>query len=161
MKGRIIKFVSELPEIALLILLISTLVDMFLSVFTRYIFGHALFWAEEVGTFGLVWITMIGSAVAVKRKAHFLMPPVIRFNSKKIIRGIAFFRQILIMGFGLIMVITGIEVTQGAVEMYSPALEISLSIMNFSSIVGGSLIVIYAGFQVIDIFKEGYVDEFH
>lgn len=128
---------------------------MFLSVITRYLVGQAIYWAEEVGTFGLVWITMIGAAVAVKRNAHFAMPTSIGRLFPRIKSVIALLNLSLIIGFGILMILTGIETTRSSSEMLSPALEINLGIMNSSAIVSGALILIYAGWQFKETITKG------
>lgn len=154
-KSRWMKVVSNLPEAALLVILVPTLVDMFLGAVSRYVVGKAIYWAEELGTFGLVWLTMIGAAVALKRNAHFVMPTFLGRFSPRVQSGIALFNLFLIMLFGFLMIFAGIETTLSSWETPSPALEVNLGIINLAGIVGGLLILIYAGLQGKAILTSG------
>lgn len=155
--GRLQKVISQLPEKVLLIILIFTLTDMVLSVFTRYVTGQAIYWAEEVGTFGLVWITMIGAAICVKKKIHFTMPTFIGRFSPRARYFIELLNHALIMVFGVLMLITGVAITRNSWTMYSPALEVNLAVIDSAAIVCGFLMVIYGIEQVLMIVKTGAI----
>jgi C4-dicarboxylate transporter DctQ subunit len=45
----------------------------FSNVIARYVFGHALFWAEEVLVFIAIWGVFIGAAAATYERAHLSM----------------------------------------------------------------------------------------
>ncbi len=135
---------SRLPERILLIILILTLTDMVLSVFTRYVTGQAIYWAEEVGTFGLVWMTMIGTGICVQRGLHFSMPTFTGRFPPKARYVLALVNHALITAFGVLMMLTGYNMTSQSMNMYSPALEVNLGlVLNSAGIVCGLLIVVY------------------
>ncbi len=58
-------------EAVLFVLVLSLLTMIVLQVFTRYILQAALPWTEEVARMLLVWIVMLGAAVAMERKQHY------------------------------------------------------------------------------------------
>ena len=153
--GRLYKVISQIPEKVLLAILIFTLLDMVLSVFTRYITGQAIYWAEEVGTFGLVWITMIGAAICVKRRAHFTMPTFIGRFPPRVQCAVELINLALIMIFGALLLVTGVGITREAWTMFSPALEVNLAIIDSAAIVCGVLIIIYGIGQFMGIIKTG------
>ncbi|HYB20814.1 MAG TPA: TRAP transporter small permease [Thermodesulfobacteriota bacterium] len=153
--GKWIKVISQLPEKVLLVILIFTLIDMVLSVFTRYVTGQAIYWAEEVGTFGLVWITMIGAGICVKKRLHFTMPTFIGRFSPRVRYVVDLVNEALIMVFGVLMLITGVDITRNSWTMYSPALEVNLAVIDSAAILCGLLIVIYGMGQVLRIIKTG------
>lgn len=45
-------------------------VDVVWGVFTRYALGEQAKWTEELARFLLVWVTLLGGALAFKSKAH-------------------------------------------------------------------------------------------
>ena len=149
------KGISQIPEKVVLAILVLTLIDMVLSVFTRYITGQAIYWAEEVGTFGLVWITMIGAAICVKRRAHFTMPTFIGRFPPRVRYVIELINIALIMIFGALLLVTGVGITREALTMFSPALEVNLAIIDSAAVVCGVLIIIYGIGQFMDIIQAG------
>ncbi len=141
--GKVYRALSKIPERVLLIILIVTLLDMLLSVFTRYVTGKAIYWAEEVGTFGLAWMTMIGTGVGVKRGIHFAMPTFVGRFPPGVRHVISLINHALITAFGVLMVLTGVNMTLQSSNMFSPALEVNLGILNSAAIACGVLIVFY------------------
>jgi TRAP-type C4-dicarboxylate transport system permease small subunit len=140
---RLSRLISQIPERVLLLVLILTLLDMLLSAFTRYIVGKVIYWGEEVGTFGLVWITMIGAGVGIKKRVHFTMPTFISRFPPRVRFTVDLINHALIVAFGVLMILTGYNVTRESANMFSPALEVNLGIINSAAIVAGVLIVIY------------------
>lgn len=61
----------EIGLVAGLMLVISALV--FTQVLTRYVFMYSLPWLEELTRFLMVWMVMLGTAVAVKEKQHIVI----------------------------------------------------------------------------------------
>jgi TRAP-type C4-dicarboxylate transport system permease small subunit len=141
--GKVYRVLSQIPERILLIILIVTMVDMVLSVFTRYVTGKAIYWAEEVGTFGLAWMTMIGTGIGVKRGIHFAMPTFVGRFPPGVRHVIAMINHALITAFGVLMLLTGINMTIASSNMFSPALELNLGILNSAAIACGVLIIVY------------------
>ncbi len=154
-RTRAARIVANLPETILVLLVVATLVDMLASTLWRYVVGKAIYWAEEVGVIGLVWMTMIGSAVAVKRHAHFAMPNFLGTLGPRAQLGIALFSKLLVFLVGCLLVVTGAEVTRSSVTMLTPALEVNMAVIDSASIVGGTLIILYAGQHLIEMIATG------
>lgn len=155
---KIRKSIFRIPEIIIIALMIVVLFDMFISVITRYIFGRAIYWAEEIGSFGLAWITMIGTSVAVKRNLHFTMPTFIASLTGNKKYAFAIITRVLIIIFAIIMISAGYDVMRNSMTMTSPALEINLGFMNSSAILGGILILIYTIRQIIQMIGKGRIN---
>jgi len=153
--GKLSKALSRIPERLLLIILILTMLDMLLGVFTRYVTGKAIYWAEEVGTFGLVWITMIGTGIGVKRGIHFTMPTFVGRFPPGVRYVIGLLNHALIAAFGVLMLLTGYNMTLQSSNMFSPALEVNLGIINSAAIACGLLIIVYEVQRGIETFRKG------
>ena len=55
------------------ILMLAGVAICFSNVIARYLFGYALFWAEEVMVFLIIWGVFIGVAAAAYERAHLNM----------------------------------------------------------------------------------------
>ena len=64
---RISDFLNRICERALIILLAAMAVAVFLQVLFRYLLHLPLFWTEEFARYCLVWASLLGAAVALKR----------------------------------------------------------------------------------------------
>ena len=52
------------------LLMLSMVAIIFFQVVARYVFSNSLSWSEELGRYLFVWMTFIGSAIAVRNKLH-------------------------------------------------------------------------------------------
>jgi len=52
---------------------------------------------------------------------------------------------------GCLLVVTGAEITHSSVTMRTPALEANMAVIDSASIVGGALIILYAGQQLVEM----------
>lgn len=62
-----------LPHWLLGSLMLAGVAISFSNVVARYLFGHAIFWAEEVLVFVAIWGVFIGMAAAAYERAHLNM----------------------------------------------------------------------------------------
>ncbi len=155
--GKLYGALSRIPERVLLVILILTMLDMVLSVFTRYVTGQAIYWAEEVGTFGLVWMTMIGTGICVQKGIHFAMPTFLGRFPPRVRYAIAIINHVLIAAFGVLMILTGFNMTSQSSNMYSPALEVNLGLLNSAGIVCGLLILGYEVARGVKTIRTGEI----
>ena len=57
-------------EVLLMVSVAVLAVDVLWQVFTRFIMGKPSSWTEELATFLLIWVSLLGAAVALGRGAH-------------------------------------------------------------------------------------------
>jgi C4-dicarboxylate transporter DctQ subunit len=62
-----------LPRWVMGMLMLAGVAICFANVLARYVFGYALFWAEEVMVFLIIWGVFIGVAAAAYERAHLSM----------------------------------------------------------------------------------------
>jgi TRAP-type C4-dicarboxylate transport system permease small subunit len=108
-----------------------------------------------VGTFGLVWMTMVGTGIAVKKGLHFSMPTFVGRFPPGVRYAIALANHFLIILFGALMFFTGTNMTLQSSNMFSPALEVNLGILNSAAIACGVLIVVYEGQRGLATLRRG------
>ena len=62
-----------LPRWVMGVVMLAGVAICFSNVVARYLFGHALFWAEEVMVFLMIWGVFLGVAAAAYERAHLNM----------------------------------------------------------------------------------------
>ena len=68
---RILKWVLDRSLEVLVMVVVAVLVlDVLWQVFTRFVLGNPSMWTEELATFMLIWVSLLGAAVALGRGAH-------------------------------------------------------------------------------------------
>ena len=64
------KCLISVLNMVLILAVTLLLVDVVLGVFTRYVMGEQAKWTEELARFLLIWVSLLGGAVAFGEKAH-------------------------------------------------------------------------------------------
>ncbi|MGJ8640281.1 MAG: TRAP transporter small permease [Opitutaceae bacterium] len=64
------KWMTRALEVALIVIVGLLVLDVVWGVFTRYVMGEQAKWSEELARFLLVWVALLGSALAFGVKAH-------------------------------------------------------------------------------------------
>lgn len=67
---RVAHRVTQALNAALIVLMGLMVIVIFTQVFSRYVVGSSISWTEELARYLLIYLTFIGSAVAVREHAH-------------------------------------------------------------------------------------------
>jgi TRAP-type C4-dicarboxylate transport system permease small subunit len=59
---------------------------VFAQFFTRYVLNDSLAWTEEIARYGLMWITFVGAAVAMRRRTHIAVEVLHNFLPEMVVR---------------------------------------------------------------------------
>jgi TRAP-type C4-dicarboxylate transport system permease small subunit len=125
-------------------ILISALVGIiFLQVLFRFVLEHPFAWAEEIGRFIFIWVSILGAVVGVETKAHFridIVPNRLSSRHKSILD--LLLRGVIII-FALIFTFKGIDLTVISTSQFSPSLELPLSYI---------FVILPIGFTIICFF---------
>jgi TRAP-type C4-dicarboxylate transport system permease small subunit len=135
---------SNIFEIILELLLAVLCVVVLIQVLSRYIFNFPIAWSDEAARFLLIWVALLGSAIAVKQKINFSIDFVIKKFSEKVQKNFQFATNILL--FILIfdvMVLKGVYLISMSSLQISPALHLRMSYVYSVVLVGGILSCCY------------------
>lgn len=115
----------------------------FAQVIFRYVIGYSLYWSEELSRYLFVWVSFLGSVVALERGAHIGMD----FIVSKLPRGpryvIEVFSDVAMAGFLVFLTVQGLKMAMRNMIQKSPALQISMGIVSLAIPVGAALMGIY------------------
>ena len=70
MLKKIKRFLDRLLDTGLWVAMLSMTLTVIWQVFTRFVLRDPSSWTEELAIFLLIWIGLLGSAYALRRKAH-------------------------------------------------------------------------------------------
>ena len=140
---RISNIINRITEVILVGVLAAMAIVVFLQVIFRYVLNFPLFWTEELARYCLVWASLLGSAVAVKRGQHIAvtifvgrLPPALG-RSLKIIALISVAVILAIILWG------GIQLVAITRAQISPALRVSMSVPYLAVPVGAALMLLH------------------
>lgn len=127
---KILNMVQKVEYAFLAACMLGTTGLLFANVLLRYIFHSAIFWAEEVLRYLIVWTTFIGAAVCVREKSHITLDTLVAAlptGARKaasvagalVTTGAALYLMVISGGFALKMRATGqVSATIGNFPMY-------------------------------------------
>jgi TRAP-type C4-dicarboxylate transport system permease small subunit len=115
---------------------------MIYQVFGRYILGEVPIWPGELARYLLVWLTMLGAAVAMRSGGHFSVTLLIDRLPPRWLRIVLGLRDAAVVVICGAVVGRGVRFAALNSAQESPALEIPMSIPDAALPAGMALIVI-------------------
>lgn len=143
-----------IPKIVVGALVLFAIGVMLTGVFLRYVMIEvtdwfdvdpvSFYWVEEVGELTLAWLTLVGAAVGVAERSHFTLTLLAHRLPPGLRRALHVLNHALIAVFGGLIAWQGWALVKLNSALTSPALEISLGWLYAATVVGGTLIALYA-----------------
>ena len=116
---------------------------MVFNVLTRYLFDTSYSWNIELCRYSFVWLTFAGAAYLRKENGHIRIEFVINLLNRKLPlwarRGIWLFREILTIGFLIVLVYFGLTLADKTWRFKSQAMQIPQFFLYISVPVGALL----------------------
>ncbi len=134
----------ELFIIATMALLV---VDVVWGVFTRYALGEQAKWSEELARFLLVWVALLGGAIAFRSKAHLGVDYFVNLLHPEARKLTAVFAHLVVLLFaGGVLLYGGVSVVSEALslEQTTPALGWKMGYVYLALPISGFFVVLYA-----------------
>ena len=78
-------------------------VTVFLQFFTRYVLNDSMVWTEEIARYLLIFITFIGSAMAMRKGSHIAVEAGLKAMPRRLRHWVLIFVDVLIFAFCLFM----------------------------------------------------------
>ncbi len=119
---------NRVCELALMLFLSAMTVAVFLEILFRYVFQFPLFWTEEFARYCLVWSSLLGASIALKRGEHIAVTLFLdRFAppSRHVMMVVA---EISVAAILAVILWGGISLVMVTSRQLSPALRISMAL---------------------------------
>jgi len=140
---RISDFLNRICEVALIILLVVMAVAVFLQVLFRYVLHLPLFWTEEFARYCLVWASLLGAAVALKRGEHIAVTFFLDNFSRRAARTLTIVAQISVVLMLTVMMWGGIKLVLVTSAQISPALRIPMAVPYLALPIGSTVMLFH------------------
>ena len=148
-------------EVLLMVSVAVLVVDVLWQVFTRFIMGKPSSWTEELATFLLIWVSLLGAAVALGRGAHLGIDYFThKLSERDRIQTELFVFAVVSLFSLLVMVIGGIGLVKQtlALAQISVALHIPMGYIYLAIPISGAFLVLYGMigfFERVTMLKKG------
>ena len=143
--GKVRKMFFNLPEITLALLAICITIVVFFELFVREVFGVSVFGITgELTRLFMVWLSMLGAAVAVKRGAHFVFPLIADRLGSKAAPYLSILSALVVMAVAVLFIAVGLKVAILSANEHFISIRISIFWENLAIPVSGVLIFLYS-----------------
>jgi TRAP-type C4-dicarboxylate transport system permease small subunit len=134
-------------EVLVIVVMAVLVLDVSWQVFTRFILRDPSTWTDELATFLLIWVSLLGAAVALKRKAHLGMDYFVgRLAPRNRLR-VQVFAFFCTGAFSLLVMIVGgatLVARKLQLQETSPALGLDLGYVYLALPISGFFLTIYS-----------------
>jgi len=117
------------------------------GVLARYVFNYSLAWSDELAGLGFVWLTLLGSVAACRRRTHMAMGFFPRWFTPVGQRRVGLYANAAILVFLAAMVVEGIRLTAATFDDKSAVLRIPVGLSYLGLPIAGLLMAAYVGRQ--------------
>jgi len=142
----------------LLIVAVALLVlDVVWGVFTRYVMGGQAKWTEELARFLLIWVSLIGGAVAFGTKGHLGVDYFVDKFDPSMRKVMAVVSNLIVLFFaGAIFLYGGSRVVSDALSMeqMTPALGWKMGHVYLALPIAGVFVILFTLENLIEIFMD-------
>lgn len=149
----LLKRVNAVVERALgwtMFVLLSVMVLVsFGQVVTRF-FEVPLYWSEELARYIAIWLTFLGASYALRHGALARVEALLGVLTPKQKRILGIVIGILVLAFALFLCYFGYRIALRVIRQTSPAMFIPMSFVYASAPVGGLLMLLFGGEQLLD-----------
>ncbi|MBN1788370.1 MAG: TRAP transporter small permease [Sedimentisphaerales bacterium] len=147
------KILDRSLELLIMVVVAILVVDVLWQVFTRFILKDPSTWSEELAVFMLIWVSLLGGAVALSRGAHLGIDYFVGKLSpiKRLYTEVFVFLCILLFSF-CVMILGGMDlvVTTLHLEQVSPALGVKIGYVYLAVPISGFFLVLYSAIGLVE-----------
>lgn len=162
--NKLINIIDRCLEWIMVSLMGVLVVDVTWQVVSRYLLGEASSFSEEVARYLLIWIGLLGSSYAYRKKMHLAFDLITNKVTGHAKYWMEIFIHTLIIFFSIVVLMMGgmylVQLTW-ELNQLSASLQISLSYVYFALPLSGFLMVIYAVNFIKEIIDKGPQDVEH
>lgn len=131
------------------ILLVVLIVTFGWLVFGRYVLNATPTWVEQLALLLICYITYLGAAVGIHENTHLGVTLFRDIMGERVSTILKLLIDIILAGFGLIMLLASIELVKFGWDTLLPMLNIPESFRSLSEALCGGLVFVFAGLRAV------------
>ncbi|MFF5995888.1 TRAP transporter small permease [Lysinibacillus sp. KU-BSD001] len=139
---KLIDSMNAVVHIFLVLLMAELVITVLCQILFRLVLNQPLAWTEELSRYSLIWITFLGAAYALSKRAHIgmeLLVERVRGMLKTIMIVLA---GIISMMFFFIMIKEGITLSNQVMNQPSPVLQIPMGLVYAVVPISGVILMV-------------------
>lgn len=140
---KVFKLIDSIMEKLCALLMVVMCLSSFIQVANRLIFHKSFIWTDEIVLFSMVWVTFLGSALAVSRNTHTRIDFFVSLFSPRVRSYFLAFSNVLCAVFCVALAYISLPVFKKNLTIYSSGLHLPNAISYFAVIFGCAIMVVY------------------
>lgn len=155
------KVLDRLLEGLVIVVVAVLVLDVLWQVFTRFVLNNPSSWTEELAVFLLIWVALLGAAVALGRGAHLGIDYFVGKLPERMRLATEVFVFFCVAAFSfLVMVVGGIDLVWSMLLLGqpSPALGVEMGHVYLAVPISGFFLTLYAVIGLLErlaAFRQG------
>lgn len=141
---KLLNLIQLLTEYVLFLMVGAMVVIVFAQVIFRFVLHASLPWSEEASRYIMVWISMLGASIGIRRRGHIGVEAVVMLFPSWLRRATSVVTTLIASVFFIGMIFYGIKICTVVAAQESPAMEISMALPYSALIAGGLLMLLYS-----------------
>jgi TRAP-type C4-dicarboxylate transport system permease small subunit len=137
------KNLYKLLKVVCFLLMLAMVLVIFVQVLARYAFSNSLSWSEELGRYLFVWMTFIGSAIAVRNRLHVSLDMFVSHLPGQLQKVCLLISYVSMAIFTAVLIYGGYRFVVRGSQQISAAMQIPMYYVYLVLPVGGGLIFFY------------------
>lgn len=151
---RVRKSLIRALENVLIVLVVGLTLTVLWGVFTRFCLGKQAEYTDELARVLLVWISMIGAALAFGAKAHLGVDYFVAKLHPEARKALSVVVQLVVLSLAtVVFVVGGWALAMGQMGQQLPTLPLSRGMVYLSIPLGGLLMILFAIENVAEIIR--------
>lgn len=142
---------NRVCELGLILFLSIMSIVVFLEVIFRYIFNLPLFWTEEFARYCLVWASLLGAAVALRKGEHIAVTFFMDHFPEGLRRAMILAAHVSICCILAVILWGGVNLVLVTSKQISPALRIPMAIPYLALPFGSAVMLVYSIHSIVSL----------
>ena len=124
-----------------------------LAIISRFIIKIPIPWTEELSRYLMVWVAFLAGSLGLKRGVHVGVLCVVQRVPEVVAKWIGLIANTALLGFFLVLIIEGFQMTTLVADQLSPVLRISMAWVYVSMPVGAVVFTLFVIQSIIESLK--------
>lgn len=133
---RIIRLMEKAIEWLITLIVAVMVLNIAVSVFSRYVLNNSFAWGEELGRYLMIWAGFLGASLAMKYDEHIGLTSIVDALPKAVGRVIRIFSRCIVFAFLIIILTTSFKHLSNLSIQRSSAMEVPM-VVPYASVTLG------------------------
>ncbi len=138
----VIRVIEKIIEWVITLIVAVMVLNIAVSVFSRYVLNHSFSWSEELGRYLMIWAGFLGAALAMKADEHIGLTSIVDALPKALGRIVRISARCVVLAFLLIILFNSFKHLKSLNIQRSSAMEVPMAVPYFSVTIGVFLMAI-------------------